>query len=293
MKKEPQSDGPTILALSESEGALQALRDGASARGMRLLTAADLPEISFEALDTNPLRGLTEPLIGPLAAFVEWLTRSRPSLALVDVTSGFPWERWIAVMKTSAATRRIPVLAFGPAGSAGLERAHALGANGTLPSNALLDDLHAILERWTMPDSRAELRAACRRPLPEHAREGLRLHNAGRYFEAHEAFEEAWMEAGEPSGRLYRALLQISVAYLHLERGNRRGAQKMLLRMRQWLDPLPDRCQGVEIASLKAGMDRLRKALQDREVDLGEIARTYSVRMEWAPENKNENGRRT
>jgi hypothetical protein len=42
------------------------------------------------------------------------------------------------------------------------------------------------------------------------------------------------------------------VAYLQIERGNYNGAVKMFLRMRQWIDPLPDQCRGVDVASLRA-----------------------------------------
>ncbi len=70
------------------------------------------------------------------------------------------------------------------------------------------------------------------------------------------------MEAPGPAGYLYRALLQVTVAYLHIERGNQRGATKMLLRLRQWLDPLPEVCCGVDVASLKANLEELRAALE-------------------------------
>ncbi|GEM_PF-6647224 len=57
--------------------------------------------------------------------------------------------------------------------------------------------------------------------------EGLRLFNAGHYFEAHEALEAAWNEDLRPIRELYRGLLQAAVTYLHIQRGNYAGACKM------------------------------------------------------------------
>lgn len=41
------------------------------------------------------------------------------------------------------------------------------------------------------------------------------------------------------------------MAYLQIERGNYHGAVKMFLRVRQWIDPLPDQCRGVDVARLR------------------------------------------
>jgi predicted metal-dependent hydrolase len=69
------------------------------------------------------------------------------------------------------------------------------------------------------------------------------------------------MEAAEFEGYLYRALLQFTVAYLHHSHGNIRGAQKMMLRIHQWLDPLPDACRGVDLIKLKHDVSALRNSL--------------------------------
>jgi predicted metal-dependent hydrolase len=65
--------------------------------------------------------------------------------------------------------------------------------------------------------------------------------------------------------------LQIAVAYFQIERNNYRGATKMFLRVRQWIDPLPDTCRGVDIAQLRADADNVNMALtslgQERMVE--------------------------
>jgi predicted metal-dependent hydrolase len=69
------------------------------------------------------------------------------------------------------------------------------------------------------------------------------------------------MAAEGSEADLYRSLVQIAVIYLHLQRRNVRGAAKVLLRLHQWLDPLPDICRGVDVASLRAGIQCLRVAI--------------------------------
>jgi hypothetical protein len=87
--------------------------------------------------------------------------------------------------------------------------------------------------------------------------EGLRLSQAGGFFAAHEQLEAAVLR---PTARkaLYRVLLQLVVAYLHFERGNRRGVQKMLFRLQPWLAPLPERCRGIDISAIRQTAEALQ-----------------------------------
>jgi len=89
----------------------------------------------------------------------------------------------------------------------------------------------------------------------------LQEFNHGKYFEAHEFLEDAWNEDSSPGRELYRAILQVAVAYLQIERRNYNGAIKMFLRVRQWIDPLPGQCRGVDIDQLRSDAERVRQAL--------------------------------
>ncbi len=97
----------------------------------------------------------------------------------------------------------------------------------------------------------ARVAADCDLPLPPDAVKGLEYFNAGRYFEAHEELENAWRREKGPIRDLYRGILQVGVGYYHVQRGNYTGALKMFKRCRQWLDPLPDECCGVNVARLR------------------------------------------
>lgn len=62
-------------------------------------------------------------------------------------------------------------------------------------------------------------------------------------------------------------MLQETVADLHFERGNRRGARKMMLRLRGWLARLPNTCRGADVAGARAQLDELQTALDAEALD--------------------------
>ena len=88
------------------------------------------------------------------------------------------------------------------------------------------------------------------------------LFNEGHYYKCHDALEEAWQQDKTPGRDLYRGVLQYGIALYQIERGNFRGAVKMLLRLRQWLDPLPDVCRGVQVARLRQNISQVTDAVQ-------------------------------
>ncbi len=197
------------------------------------------------------------------AQVVDW----QPALLLFDLNNAaIPWREWIAALKSSAATRRIPVLCFGPhEDTATMRAAHDAGADVVLARSRFTADMPNLFTRYARIPDRAALADACAEPLSDLARSGLVRFNERAYYEAHDALEAAWV-ADQGAGRdLYRGILQVGIAYHQIERGNYRGAVKMLLRVRQWLDPLPERCRGVDVAGLRGDVARVYAAL----VELG------------------------
>ena len=112
---------------------------------------------------------------------------------------------------------------------------------------------------------------SCNTPLHPQATQGLRLFNAGEYFEAHEALEVAWNEERGEVRDLYRGILQIAVVYLHITRGNYNGAVKVYERSQKWLKDWPAVCRGIQVEELrrdavtviqevlKLGIERIRE----------------------------------
>ncbi|MCB9133888.1 MAG: DUF309 domain-containing protein [Anaerolineales bacterium] len=211
---------------------------------------------------------LGEHLEGQTGRLIERVTAWQPALMIFDLNNGeIPWEQWIAVLKTSAATRRIPILTFGSHKDVGtMGRAKAVGADAVLARSAFVSDLPNLIRKYARVPDQGAISEACEGELSALAREGIRLFNAGEYFEAHEVLEHAWNEDTSAAKELYRAILQVAVAYLQIERGNYRGAVKMFLRMRQWFEPLPEVCRGVDVAGLRVAA----RAVEERLLMLGE-----------------------
>jgi len=286
---------PRILALTDDLFLIPSLEDAADRLGYRLQVVSRPEDLGAEGASSLRAIALTEPLEGPEAELVRGIVLDRPALVLVDVSCrSVPWERWIQILKTSAATRRIPILAFGPHVEGGvLGRARTAGADIVLSRGALLSRLAEHLRSWARVRDPMALERACQGELSEKARKGIDEFNAGRYFEAHELLEHAWMEATDEAGDLYRSVLQVGVACLHIQRGNPRGAAKMLLRVPQWLDPLPDHCRGVDVGSLRATVSTLRTALESAKLSQSPLLASKlleSVALRMLPETTAEDG---
>src|SRR5512145_1058725 len=101
----------------------------------------------------------------------------------------------------------------------------------------------------------------CAAPLPPEARRGIELFNAGEYFEAHEALENAWRAEPGQIRELYQGILQVAVTYLHIQRGNYSGALRVAARCQRKLEQWPATCRGVEVAVLRRDLSTVIAAL--------------------------------
>lgn len=204
-----------------------------------------------------------EPVYGRAGRLMEMVTGRQPALLIFDLgNEHVPWRQWLALLKSSPATRRLPILCFGPhVDIETMNRARDLGADVVVARSRFMSALPELIEKYARLPDRAGQAAACQKPLSPLAIRGLELFNEGDYYEAHEVLEEAWNEDEEPGRDLYRAILQVAVAYLQIERGNYAGAVKMFLRSRQWFQPLPDVCRGIDLARLRAEAATVHEAV--------------------------------
>lgn len=200
--------------------------------------------------------------------FADLLVQHQPALILVDTgDQTLPWVDWILRAKVDPATRRTPVLGFGAhVDTATRERALAIGFDEVLPRSRFVAELPELIARYARgmrPDELATLARQCAQPPPDLVLKGLEQFNRGEYFEAHETLEHAWQAETGPVRDLYRAVLQIAVAYHHITRRNYAGALKMFRRSRQWFNRLPpNACQGIDLAQLRADAERAEAALR-------------------------------
>jgi predicted metal-dependent hydrolase len=191
------------------------------------------------------------------------LVKLNPVLLIVDARGGAAMSA-VYTPKVSPATRRIPLLYLSDDASA-RDEALRSGADAVLALHEIADRLRADVDQAARIQdtlTRQQLESDCAQPLPPQAREAVTKFNAGEYYAQHDLFEALWVEIETPVRDLYRAVLQVGVAYYQITRGNYRGARKMLLRATPWLALLPDVCQGVDIAQLRADAAIVQAALE-------------------------------
>jgi len=229
--------------------------------GWRVKWIGDRSE--FESRADAPPIGYSEQLEGQLGELFMRLAEWQPALLLFDLANeAIPWQQWIAALKSSPATRRIPVIAYGPhTNVAVMTAAKSVGADLVLARSRFTADMLQLFEKHARIPDRASLTATCRETLPPLAVSGIKKFNLGQYYACHDDLEEAWRQDDSPGRDLYRGILQVGIAYFQIERGNYRGAVKMLLRLRQWLDPLPALCRGVNVEKLISDADAVQTAL--------------------------------
>lgn len=261
-----QSERPIIVAFVADLMFGLRIEKVAEALGFEVRNIGSGDELGEEVIIEDE-RFPAERLFGRLGALLDKLTRWQPALLIFDLSNeSIPWRQWLPRIKSSPATKRIPVLCYGAhVDAATLREARRMGADLVVPRSRFASALPELIERQASLPDRAALLASCQEPLPDLVLAGLEKMNRGQYYPAHDDLEAAWVADDSPARDLYRGILQITVAYYQLQRGNYNGAAKMFLRARQWLDPLPDECQGVNVAQLREDAEAVYQAM----VELG------------------------
>ena len=85
--------------------------------------------------------------------------------------------------------------------------------------------------------------------------DGLAFARAGRYFEAHEAFEDAWRAAPAAERDFFQGLVHVVVAWYQDGRGNLVGCTRQLEKARRRLGPFAPAHRGVDVATLLAQVE--------------------------------------
>lgn len=109
--------------------------------------------------------------------------------------------------------------------------------------------------------------------------QGVALFNAGRFFEAHETWEEIWRPLPEcPKRTFYHGLIQLAVAWEHFRRSNPTGVRRLYRNFRRKFAALDSPFMGLDLARLLTAtaplMDPLLAA--GRSLKRGDIVLDFS-----------------
>ena len=83
---------------------------------------------------------------------------------------------------------------------------------------------------------------------------GVAQYNAGYFFEAHETWEEVWLQSPWPFRRFLQGLIQVAAAFVHLMRHEYPGTIRLL----------DEALAKLQDASVAMGIDRKRLVLEAR-----------------------------
>ena len=81
---------------------------------------------------------------------------------------------------------------------------------------------------------------------------GIEFFNDCEFFEAHETWEELWTEYRGPARRYYQGLIQAAVALHHFGNGNIRGAKKVYVTSRGYLEDYGPIYEGLDLEEFLA-----------------------------------------
>jgi predicted metal-dependent hydrolase len=100
---------------------------------------------------------------------------------------------------------------------------------------------------------------------------GLTCYRKGEFFEAHEHWEAVWLAQGEPLKSFLQAVIQITAACHHVQRGNQAGAISLLTRSLRRLESSPAQFGGLDVQQLRADI-----AIALRQLDRGDPTTTIT-----------------
>jgi len=80
---------------------------------------------------------------------------------------------------------------------------------------------------------------------------GLEAFNSARFYDAHEEWEEVWLQTPHPEKMFLQGLIQVAAAYHHYLRSNIRGTRTLLREGTAKLESFPEVHRGIELHKLR------------------------------------------
>ena len=102
---------------------------------------------------------------------------------------------------------------------------------------------------------------------------GVMFFNRHDFFEAHEVWEDLWMDRAGSEKRFVQGLIQAAVGLLHFGNGNLRGARKLYFSSRAYMEPYGEHYLGMDNTAFWRQMEQcftslLASETPDRSVEL-------------------------
>ncbi len=118
--------------------------------------------------------------------------------------------------------------------------------------------------------------------VPGNLRRACDEFNTGRFFECHETLEEIWQQDHSGVRDLYKALIQVAAAFVHITRPNHFGADRLTRTALGYFEPYrADGAMGFDVETIASGVQAVNRRVNElgrariAEYDLG-LRPTYT-----------------
>ena len=98
--------------------------------------------------------------------------------------------------------------------------------------------------------------------------DGLRLARAGAFFEAHEAFEDAWRVCADEERDFFQGLVHVAVAWYQAGRDRPVATASQLEKAARRLAPFAPEHREVDVADVLEQVERAQARVADGSLDL-------------------------
>lgn len=223
---------------------------------MNIATRNLLAEMMLEAFEDR----IAATALHCLAAYCRTIRKTSPAMAIGRLLQPVREEEREAVF---AKLQTNPLLSWDLRGRAGRVTLSP-GFSSAWPAIAArLVRFEAVLKDWSATAGEAALTQALRK--------GIALFNHRLFFEVHEVLEGQWSQAAGEEKQFLQGLIQIAVAFHHLENQNLRGALSLLHDGIEKIAPYRPAFLGVELAEFLRSLEECRTEL--RQLKEEELAR--------------------
>ena len=88
--------------------------------------------------------------------------------------------------------------------------------------------------------------------IDELWQKAIHEHNSSDFHEAHELFEDLWMELDDRNEKdIVQTLAQADALAVHLETGNLRAAQRLMRQLPELLQNFPNNYKNIDLTEMK------------------------------------------
>ena len=123
---------------------------------------------------------------------------------------------------------------------------------------------------------------SCMKPPPPALQAAVGEFNQQEFYKCHHTLEALWMAEPGPIRQLYKGILQIGVAFYHLQAGRVRSTVFLLERGSSYLLPFAPHCMGLDLDHLLARVAHCLNAVRQCGtgcLDQFDWARIPQIRM--------------